>query len=36
MRTYERPTLTAVGCFKQTGLGISGGKEGIALRKKLP
>lgn len=34
MRTYERPTLTAVGCFKQTGLGVTGGPEIAVLRKK--
>ena len=27
MRTYERPTLTAVGTFKLTGLGVSRGPE---------
>lgn len=29
MRTYERPTLTAVGSFKKTGLGTNRGPERI-------
>ena len=35
MRTYERPTLTAVGCFKQTGVGTRSGPELVVLRKKF-
>jgi hypothetical protein len=35
MRTYERPTLMAVGCFKQTGVGTRSGPEVAVLRKKL-
>lgn len=31
MRTYERPMLTAVGCFKQTGLGNHGPSELLGL-----
>ncbi|WP_158681031.1 keywimysin-related RiPP [Streptomyces viridochromogenes] len=27
MRTYERPTLTAVGSFRKTGLGFKDGPE---------
>jgi hypothetical protein len=29
MQTYERPTLTAVGSFKQTGLGVTRGPEKV-------
>lgn len=28
-RTYERPTLTAVGSFKKTGLGTNRGPERV-------
>jgi hypothetical protein len=31
MRTYERPTLTAAGCFKQTGLGVVRGPEFLII-----
>ena len=30
-RTYERPTLTAVGSFKKTGLGLRRGPEKILV-----
>ncbi len=29
MRTYERPTLTAAGSFKTTGLGTARGPERV-------
>lgn len=29
MRTYERPTLTAVGSFRKTGLGVARGPEKV-------
>lgn len=29
MQTYERPTLMAVGSFKQTGLGVRRGPERV-------
>jgi hypothetical protein len=29
MQVYERPTLTAVGCFKQTGFGVRRGGEQV-------
>ena len=29
MRTYERPTLTKVGSFRKTGLGLFRGPERI-------
>lgn len=36
MKTYERPTLTAAGSFaKKTGIGLSGGREVLVLRKKV-
>lgn len=31
VRTYERPTLTALGSFKKTGLGISRGPERLLV-----
>lgn len=29
MRTYERPTLTAAGSFRKTGLGVVRGPEKV-------
>ncbi len=31
VRTYERPTLTAVGSFKKTGLGLVRGPERVLV-----
>ena len=31
VRTYERPTLTAAGSFKKTGLGLSRGPEKLLV-----
>lgn len=36
MRTYERPTLTKVGCFKKvTGLGGHGPKDAVTKKQLL-
>jgi hypothetical protein len=34
MRTYERPTLTAAGSFRITGIGVRGPKD-LVLRNLL-
>lgn len=31
MRAYERPTLTAIASFKQTGLGTARGPEKLLI-----
>lgn len=31
VRTYERPTLTALGSFKKTGLGLNRGPERLLV-----
>lgn len=31
MRTYERPTLTAAGSFRKTGLGTNRGPEKLLV-----
>ena len=31
MRTYERPTLTAAGSFRKTGLGTNRGPERVVF-----
>jgi len=35
MRTYERPTLTAAGSFRITGIGFRGPKDVLGLRNLL-